>query len=195
METKEIEQHRKHELEFKRILSTDNIQNMTEKDFANLYQLSWSSRAWNDKSWITNKIIKTNGFDKIKKELILFLHDPEDIKIRYTRFRNNLSWFGLAIITEMLNMVYPDKYCLWNTVTKKTLKFLNLWVFPNKFSINKLSGDEFMDCLNYMTLIKNELNPFGVNDFIHLDIFIWHIHENILPKKLKEDRQCRMINL
>jgi hypothetical protein len=184
---KEIEQHRKHELDFKGKLSTDKIQNMTEKDFANLYQLSWSIRAWNDKNWITSKIIKTNGFDKIKKELILFLHGSEDIKIRYTRFRSNLSGFGLAIITEMLNMVYPDKYCLWNAVTKKTLKFLNLWIFPNKFSLNKLSGDEFMNCLNYMALIKNELKPFGVNDFIDLDIFIWQIHENILPKKLKED--------
>ncbi len=85
-------------------------------------------------------------------------------------------------------MVIPpsEKFCLWNDKPKTVLPFLGLTQLPEKFFKYQLSsGDEYYQCVQYLAVIKDELTQYGVRDFIDLDIFFWHLCDDILPKEAK----------
>jgi hypothetical protein len=48
----------------------------------------------------------------------------ESFEKRYTSFRSKIKGFGISAISEILGMIYPDKFCIWNLKTKKVLSFL-----------------------------------------------------------------------
>jgi hypothetical protein len=81
--------------------------------------------------------------------------------------------------------MFPDKFCLWNEKPKTVLPYLGLNnQLPEKFFKYQLSsGEEYSQCVQYLGMIKNELAQYGVKDFIDLDIFLWHIYEDVLPEE------------
>ena len=97
--------------------------------------------------------------------------------------------------------MFPDKYCLWNDKPKTVLPFLGLDILPNKFFKYQIStGQEYLQCVQYLDIIKRELARFGVKDFIDLDIFFWHIFKDIIPKSsqttkepIKEEKSARIV--
>jgi hypothetical protein len=176
-----VAEHREHEQYFKEKLSPQNIDKMTEDEFREVYKELWASSIWSNKDWyITNKLMTPNGLDKIKTELKKLLYGADDIETRYDEFRDNISGFGAATISEILHMVYPEKYCLWNDKPKTVLPFLGLNILPEKFFKYQLNdGSEYLQCVQALDGIKNELTQFGIKDFIDLDIFFWHIFDVI----------------
>jgi hypothetical protein len=82
--------------------------------------------------------------------------------------------------------MFPNKFCLWNDKPKTVLPFLGLTELPEKFFKYQLSsGEEYYRCVQYLTVIKDELAQYGVRDFIDLDIFFWHIFDDVIPKEAK----------
>lgn len=165
------EEHRKY---FQQKLSSENIDKISEKEFAEIWKNCWASMMWGNKGWyVQNKLIDT-------------LIRSDDFVVRYDKFRQTLQGFGVAIISELLNMIFPDKFCLWNETPRSVLSFLKLNSLPTKvFKYRTLTGEEYRQCLDYLSQIKNELSEYGVKDFIDLDIFFWHISEDIIPKSAK----------
>jgi hypothetical protein len=177
---KDIQDHIDHGRYFKEKLSSENLIKMTEEEFAEIWKKSWTSKLWGNKDrFIKNKFIDPNGFETIRLELNLLLFGPDDFVKRYDKYRNNVSGFGVAIISELLNMIFPDKFCLWNDKAKIVLQFLGLDALPD-------TGQEYLQCVNYLKLIKNELSEFGVKDFINLDVFFRHI---FVAKKIDNDSE------
>jgi len=178
-----VKEHRDHEAYFKEKLSEKNIEKITEDEFRKVFKTLWASNIWGNKDWyLDNRLINQNGFDKIKRELNLLLYGPEDIAERYDRFKSNIKGFGPSSITEILHFVFPDKFCLWNDKPKTVMPFLGLDILPNKFfKYGFSSGSEYLQCVKALRVLKDELEEYGINDFIDLDILLWYIFENMKP--------------
>ena len=186
---KELQQHRDHENYFKLKLSSENLSKITKAEIIDIYKHLWASQFWKNKDWNINKIIEENGLDSLKKELHLLLYGNEIFEKRYDSFRKRIKGLGISTISEILNMVFPEKFCLWNNVTKTVLNLLKLKdnLSESFFKNNYISGKEYSQCITHISTIKNELSINGINDFVELDMFFWYIHENSTPENRKKD--------
>ena len=155
---------------------------MTKEEFSEIWRKSWASNMWKNKEWyVNNRIIAPNGIEKIREGLNLLLYGSEDFVSRYDKFRKNVAGFGVAIISEFLNMIFPDKFCLWNDKPRTVLPFLGLNGLPdNLYRYNTATGEQYLQCIDYINLIINELSEFGIKDFIDVDVFFWHIFNDVM---------------
>jgi len=186
-----LKEHRDHEKYFKEKLSHENLSKMTAEEFRELYKALWASRIWTNKDWyVDHKLLEPNGLDKLKQELSKLLYSSEEIARRYDEFKANVKGFGPSSISEILHVVFPHKFCLWNEKPKSVLPFLDLNLLPDRFFKYQItSGEDYLLCVKVLTLIKNELKDFGIVDFIDLDLFFWHIYDDIMPTVPKEARK------
>lgn len=187
---KDVKEHREHENFFKKMLDKNRINSLNESEFRLLYKTLWSSRLWTNKDWyIDEKLLKPNGFEKLKEELERLLYGGGEINERYDRFRKVISGFGPSAISEILHFIFPEKYCLWNEKPKTVLSFLKLKLLPDRFFKYQIaSGDDYLQCVQALSVIKNELESNGIKDFIDLDIFFWYVFNNI-PKEKKKKKE------
>lgn len=177
---KDMQDHKEHEHYFKEKLSPENLNKMTEGEFSEIWKKSWASNMWSNKErHVKDKIIAPNGIEKIRQGLNLLLYGSEAFVSRYDKFRENVARFGVATISEFLNMIFPDKFCLWNDKPRTVLPFLGLNGLPdNLYRYNTATGDQYLRCIGYLDLIKSELSEFGIKDFIDLDAFFWSMYED-----------------
>ncbi|MGD1834202.1 MAG: hypothetical protein ACPKQO_00590 [Nitrososphaeraceae archaeon] len=186
----DIQIHKDHEKYIKLKLSSENLSGITRTEFTELYKHLWASEFWINKDWKVNKILDENCLANLINELSFLLYGSEPFEKRYNLFRKKVKGFGISTISEILSMIYPEKFCVWNNKTKSVLKFLNLknnltyTVFKN----NSITGEEYSICINYMSMVKNELYPYHVNDFIYLNVFFWYIHKYIISKNQKVEK-------
>ena len=187
---KNIEDHEIHARFFGNELSLDNIDKMTEDDLRKIYKTLWASLIWSNKDWyIDNKLLRPNGLPKIKFALRELLYGEDKIGKRIDKFRNEIQGFGISSISEILNFVFPDKYCLWNAKPKTVLPYLGVNLLPERFfKYNIQNGDDYEQCLAVLTLLKEELGKSGFKNpnFIDLDCVLWYIFETADIKKMKE---------
>jgi len=184
-------EHRDHEKFFKEKLSLENIGKMTADEFREVYKTLWASNIWGNKDWyVDHKLLEPNGLDKLRQELSKLLCGSEEIDKRYDEFKVNVKGFGPSSISEILHFVFPDRFCLWNEKPKSVLPFLGLNLLPKRFFKYQItSGDDYLLCVKILNAIKNELKGFGIVDFIDLDLFFWHIYDDIMPTVSKEARK------
>lgn len=183
-------EHREHEHFFKTMLERNRISSLTESEFRLLYKTLWASRLWTNKDWyIDEKLLKPNGLEKIKNGLCNLLYGEGEINDRYDKFRQEVAGFGPSSISEILHFMFPEKYCLWNEKPKTVLPFLKLNLLPEKFFKYQIaSGDDYLQCVRALSVVRIELAPSGIKDFIDLDIFFWYIFNNI-PKENKKTKE------
>lgn len=177
------EVHNEHNSFFTKKLSKANIDKINEREFRQIYKTLWASNIWTNKDWyIDNKLLKPNGLPKIKAELKKLLYGEESIGVRFDSFRENISGFGPSSLSEILHMVFPEKYCLWNEKPITVLPFLKIDILPEKFYKYALeSGSDYVECIKALSLVKDELGKLGISkpNFIDLDCFFWYIFDNV----------------
>lgn len=178
-----IKEHRDHQEFFKEKLRPENISKMTADQFRKMYKTLWASNIWGNKDWyVDHRLLGPNGLDRLRQELSRLLYGSEEIDKRYDEFKANVKGFGPSSISEILHFVFPDRYCLWNEKPKTVLPFLGLNLLPDRFFKYQItSGDDYLQCVGVLSLIKNELRDFGIADFIDLDLLFWHIYNDIMP--------------
>ena len=81
-ENGEIEaiKERKERKEYYQSWTIEKIKNMTEDEFVEFIGNLWSMIVWGNKKYIADKIIELNGFNKIKKYLIIINIQVEIIR-------------------------------------------------------------------------------------------------------------------
>ena len=179
-----VKEHRDHERYFKQKLAQDHLDKLSESEFRELYKMLWASNIWTNKDWyIDNKLIGPNGIEKIKRELKKLLYGSGEVDASYNEFHKNVKGFGSSSISEILHFVFPNKYCLWNEKPKTVLPFLRLNnLLPEGFFKYQItSGADYLKCVKALGVIKEELKGYGISDFIDLDIYFWHIFDDIMP--------------
>lgn len=192
-----VQEHRDHEKYIQEKLSKENVDKLAESQFTEIYAKLWVSKKWGAKSeWsVTNQIISPNGgFQTIKDELRNLLYGPDDFVQRYNHFTKNIRGIRISSISEILNFIFPDKFCLWNKTSKTVLMFFGLDKILSKNIMRldnwTISGEEYSRCVQLVENIKNELTEFGIEDFIDIDIFFWHIYKDVISTTKKESTEA-----
>ena len=190
----------KEEVEYKkkilsRLLAKDHILNLTEDEFVQVIKNLWSfNTMWGNVEFKANEIIKTNGIQKIRKELNNLLYGPEPLDIRIDNFRNNIKGLAVASISEILLFIFPDKYGIWNYVPAHALTFLKIDLLSGKIRSGDdwwkiKSGSDYLKCVEVFELIKNELKNSGLENanFIDAQSFLFFITRKIAKDSEKEE--------
>ncbi len=187
-------EHRDHEHYFKERLSPASLEIMSAGDFKEVYKTLWASNMWGNKDWyIDNKLLAPNGLEVIKQALNKLLYGPGEIDIRYDEFRKNVKGFGPSSVSEILHFTFPERFCLWNEKPKSVLPFLNLNLLPDRFFKYQIAnGKEYAQCVDALGAVKDSLSDYGIQDFIDLDMLIWHIYDDVMPAEAyKKDRAIK----
>jgi len=152
----------------------ERLQNLSEEEFFNLIAPLWAMRIWGNKKYYLDNVIKSNGMDLIREQLINLFHGKTSIESRWDEFREKIKGLGPAIISEMLNKFNPNEYILWN---KKSLTGFIALGIPKLPKYNSaIDGKKYA----YLSKVGRELvasaKKQGVNeieDLLALDYFIW----------------------
>lgn len=173
--------------------SAKKIRGFNEKDLHELMEKLWALGFWKNKSYKVKKLIKDNGLEKIKEGFINLLYSDKPIEIRWDNFRKTTKGFGPSSISEILTLVFPDKYGIMNMKSLTILPFLG-YLTENeikRISYGYTSGRDYKYFMNALQKIQEELKNNGLPraDLIDVDFFIWYLFEPLLGLTHKRDKK------
>jgi len=117
------------------IFSPENLKELTATDFKS-FLLFTNNQHWNglyrQSGWMTQDM------SKLKQALRLLLDETMSIKTRLNKLRPDkgqamVKGLGRAVITAILQVMFPDRYGVLNNIAEAAMKRLELWPdFPKK---------------------------------------------------------------
>lgn len=150
------------------LFSLENLDKLTVDDFKS-FLLFKNNQHWaslhRQNSWMTADM------DKLREALKLLINESLPVKIRLNKLRPNngdpmVKGLGRAVITAILQVVYPEKYGVVNNTAEKGMTELTLWPkFPRGYSF----GERY-DAINKILLEVAE--GLGI-DLWTLDMLWW----------------------
>lgn len=170
--------------------TSDRILAMNEEEmFAYISQL-WAMRIWSNKRYVVNKMIKENGFDKLKSELANLLWGGDSVELRWDKFRLNVRHVGPAMMSELLCHVHPQVCVLWNRRAYVAFRYLGIEGLP-RYDY-QLTGKKYGELSEDARRIANEMVALGAGsvDLLTVDYFLWDELqvEDTLSQIHKKDR-------
>ena len=200
LDTEEAQEWKKQREErtnlFKSLLDKNKIDKFTEEDFRTVIKSLWASDFWGNKNYLANKILKDNGFPKIKAELKELIYGSQSLDERYDKFKMNIKGLGPSSITEILLFASPSQYCLWNEKPINVLPFLKMkTLLPDRVYKYPIKGKDYVKCIQILQLIRDELSSRGFPepDFIDVDFFMAYIFYKVLPKKREVEKEVVIV--
>jgi hypothetical protein len=185
----------------------ERILKMTEEDLLEYLSKLWAMLIWGNKQYIVSKMITDNGFNQLKNELAELLWGHDAIEKRWDIARKNLKGFGPAILGELLCLVYPNDYILWNRRAYVGLNFLGVKGLP-RYNY-QLSGKKYKELSDIAKEIAAVMKSLGAKDtsLLAVDYFIWEelqVEENLsniytknndpIPVEKLSDNESRFIH-
>jgi hypothetical protein len=127
------------------VFSKDNISNLTKEDLTSFL-------------YFKNKTITRPDFtkrdymlQKIWSSYVLLLDENIPISERFTQSVNMVRFFGKAIATGILTIVYPNQYGVWNNTAEAELRKLGTWpVFERGESI----GNKYQKLMQFSRQLR-----------------------------------------
>lgn len=107
-------------------LQQNVLEHLTEEELGKLIGGLWANEMWADKSQPLKRILKNRNLQQFKQDLKGLLWGNADLAQRYDNFRNNVKGMGSAMITEVLCLMDPEKYGIWNRRARTALDVLKL---------------------------------------------------------------------
>jgi len=122
------------------LFSLENLDKLTADDFKS-FLLFKNNQHWaslhRQNSWMTADM------DKLREALKLLINESLPVKTRLNKLRPNngdpmVKGLGRAVITAILQVVYPEKYGVVNNTAEKGMMKLTLWPeFPRGYSFGE----------------------------------------------------------
>jgi hypothetical protein len=172
------------------IFSSDYIDNLTPDEFKSflLFKNNWHWDSLHRQSgWITADM------SKLKEALKLLVDESLPIKTRLNRLRPSngdvmVKGLGRAVITAILQVVFPDKYGVWNNTAEMAMKKLKLW--PN-FSRGATFGERYEAVNKVLVEVSQEM---GV-DLWTLDMLWWRVLTTHTPRGIASTEEYPKENI
>lgn len=160
---------------FYQSFTISKIKKMDEYEFTQFIGKLWASRTFTNKEYKVKMIITSNGFDKLKNELINLLYGKKKPEEKYEDFLRNVKYLGPSSITEILCYVYPQRCGIWNDRARKALRILGFNDLP--LSKYKISAKEYEKFNKVISKISEELKKSGFknSDLLLSDYFLYYI--------------------
>lgn len=161
----------------------DRIRNMSEDEFVEYIGKLWSMLVWGNKKYIADKIIESNGFEHIKKQLINLLYGKESIIQRWNDFYKKIKHIGPSSMSELLSYINPEEYAICNKVTCECFSYLGIERVP--VYNYQYTGETYKRLCDVSKEIKYELEKEGLEkvDLLIVDYMFWDI---VYPLTKKE---------
>lgn len=171
----------------------ERIHKMNEDEFVEYIGKLWSMIVWGNKKYIADKIIKLNGFDKIKDMLIKLLYGTSDIEKRWDNFCKNVKQIGPSSMSELLSYINPEEYVICNKVTCACFKHLGVEKVP--VHNYQYTGENYKNLCNVGKEIKQEMIKEGIDNvnLLIVDYMFWDVvypiskRENLTQEDIEED--------
>jgi hypothetical protein len=175
-------------------LTKDRILQMDETDILALIAQLWATQFWKNQQYILDKIISSNGLEKLRKELADLLCGQSAVPDRYNRFLENIKHLGPASVTEMLASKAPDQCAIWNDKARKALTVLG---FEDNLPLKKyrITGEELAQFNDVCRNIADELAAADLPkpDLFGVDYFLYEVAQAVppvvTPPKPEEEKQ------
>lgn len=186
------EERRKRRSWYKKKLSRENIENLTEKDFATLIKELWATLIWSNKDYKVKKLLDDNTFPKIKEALKDLLYGSESLDKRWDKFRASIKGLGPSSMSEILTFSDPDKYGIVNLKPLSLLPVLGVISESEfkKYSYYSLNGKRYANLLDNLSKVRQVLQKRGFKnaDFIDTDFFIAYLFYNVFELYRERDK-------
>ncbi len=157
-------------------LTRERILRMDEPDILGFITQLWATQFWKNQQYILDKLISSNGLEKLRKELAELLCGQAPVQDRYDRFLDSVKHLGPASVTEMLASVAPEQCGIWNDRVRKALTILG---FEDDLPLTKyrITGKELAQFNNVCRSIADELAAVGVAkpDLFGVDYFLYEV--------------------
>ncbi len=172
--------------------SAEKIVNLTEKGIHELIEGLWALNFWKNKAYKVNRLMEDNGLEKIKNALIDLLYSDQSISDRWDNFRKSIKGFGPSSLSEILTLVFPEKYGVMNMKSLTILPHLGLLTEREikDISYGYTSGNDYEKFMQALQKVKEELKTNGLPeaDFIDVDFFVFYLFEYVFELKYKRDK-------
>ncbi|MBI4168097.1 MAG: hypothetical protein HY515_04010 [Candidatus Aenigmarchaeota archaeon] len=156
---------------YKRHLTREGIRGLTQEAFGSMIKRLWAVNIWHNKDYKVGRLIKDNGFEKLKVSIEQLFYDNESIDKRWDKFRVQVKGFGPSSLSEILTFFDPQQYALANLKPYRVLPLLG-------FPIEAVSdGASYKKAIEQIGKVKQLLLENGLQDadFIITDFFIAYL--------------------
>ena len=177
-----------------KLLSSENIDNLTELDFRNLMKGLWALNGWHNKDWVVDNILRNTDFKKVRESLKNLLYSSDELDKRFDA--SKIKHLGTSMITEIISMVDPEKYCLWNEKPRKVLPLFGISQIPDRvYKHTQIYGHEYLKCNEIMKEILGVLRDQGFEkiNLLDLDLFIWVVYEETKQSRVEKKQEPKPI--
>jgi predicted restriction endonuclease len=158
---------------FQKMFKLDNIDKLAPNDFEKFLHEK-ENKSWTKLYRQKPKMLA--DFANLKENLKYLLNEKIPIEERINNVvpkeaRYHTEGMAEAVVTSILHAVFPDKYGVWNSRTKKALQLLN--ILPNWEDIDD-HGKYYVKLLNKFKKLKDDLGT----DLTDIDNFLAGIVNN-----------------
>ena len=159
------------------------IFSMTEDEFLEYISKLWSMLIWGNKKYVVDKLIKDNGFENLKKQLVELLYGEVAIEKRWDAFLKNVKGLGPATISELLTYINPREYVIFNKTTILCYTYLDIPEMP-KYNY-QYTGKKYTEVCQAAKEIAAMMQTAGAEDvdLLAVDYFLW---DEVLPLSEKK---------
>ena len=150
---------------FQPIFRKDRLPQLTEQEFSPLLYLE-NNHHW---SGLHRHLPKIRANMPLLREVLEgLLDESKPIVERFNYAVDTVPGMGKAIVTAILQIVFPDEYGVWNNTSEGGLRALKIWP---KFDQGKSNGSKYIKINDTLKELSNELEI----DLWTLDSLWWEV--------------------
>jgi len=177
---------------YARLLNPDAVERLTEIELGQILEGLWANAGWTNKTYVADRVLKTNELSHLKSELRNLLWGDEPLEQRYDEFMKTVKGLGPASVTEIMAFVHPAQCGLWNDRTREAIRVVGLdkrTPPPDKY---KISGREYVQFNRVLAAIRDLMKERGFPNptIIDVDFLLYFIVTTVPgepPEHKRED--------
>ncbi|MGA2588563.1 MAG: hypothetical protein ABSH32_01485 [Bryobacteraceae bacterium] len=142
--------------EFGRYFHPETLHVLTKEQFRHFLHIK-HNRHW--RSLERTRLVVSDHIGKLRNALSLLVDENKSIKERFDRLMphdrpGQIRYLNRGVLTPILQVAYPDKYGVWNTISEHGMKAVSAWpTIPLKAS----SGDRYYQINENLQYLAREL--------------------------------------
>jgi len=176
-------------------LTEEHIDILTKEGFDTIVRGLRSFAQWKDKESRIQRLLEdSGGVEPIREGLRHLLYERWEAADLYDDLGAILKGFDHSVLTEILALVFPDRYCFWDDRSTETLRFLRLdGLVSERVFRGEMTGADYLRYVEATRLIKAELETSGLReaeatetrrpDFWTVTLFAEYISDQVLKMK------------
>lgn len=204
-EWEELSQERRaHSVEYKSVFSRERIYKLTESEIISSLKKLWSYSFYVAKIRYADYFFENNELSSVREQLNDFIWGEEDIPFRFNRFIRNVHGVGPGVASEILVLMFPDKFIYWSTKSWEALFEIG-WIMEESAK-PQINGEQYQVQLKSMPELRILVSKYipGIKDNLGLDLFLYRVAQirsdvdnayNLINKVIKNTSEIISMDL